>query len=94
MKYDEGIAEDTPLIVTGTFGYFSSEEKDKFEEIEYEMIEGMPVIKSALGYLVCEVINVIQEETHVIYIGKVISGNMYRDEAPLTYAQYHKLLGK
>lgn len=88
------IGEDTPLIVIGTFGFFSSKEKDKFEEIEYEMTEDMPVIKSGLEYLVCDVINVIEDATHVIFIGKVIAGKMKSDGKPMTYAKYHEIMGK
>jgi len=79
--------------VISTFGYFSSKEKDKFENIEYQEVEDIPVVtEDVCSYLLCEVINVIDNGTHDIFIGKVLDTKKLNEEIPMTYKYYHEVL--
>lgn len=84
----EGV--DPGLI--GTFGFQSGKDINKFENVSYEMKEGLPVLKDACGYLVCEVVDKLETQTHTIFLGKIIDADVLKDDEPMTYAYYHKVV--
>lgn len=73
-----------------TFGFNSMRNINKFENVETEEIEGIKVIKDSLGYMVCEIINSIENETHTLFIGRLIEADIYEDEKEMTYAYYQE----
>ena len=80
----------------GTFGFQSGKEIDKFEHTEYELVDGIPVIKDSCGYIICNVINKMETDTHTVFLGEVILGEVFEGMGdPMTYAYYHsELKGK
>ena len=87
------ISEKTNNELIKKFGFFSSENTDKFQDFNFQTIEGVPVIlEETTGYLICEVINVIDCGTHDIFLAKVIKANKNNDNAPMTYSYYHKVI--
>lgn len=76
------------------FGFNSSKDMDKLSEVETETIEGVPVVKDTLGYLVCQKVDTIDCETHTLFIGEMIEGDVYRDAEPMTYAYYQEHKGE
>ena len=86
-----GVNSDPGLI--GTFGFQSSRNVDKFADVEYELAEGIPVVKDTLGYVVCRVINKMETSTHTVFLGEVIAAESYgKKEDAMTYAYYHKVV--
>lgn len=83
--------ESNPNII-GTFGFSSSKDVDKYNDFDHEEVEGIPVIKDSNGYIVCEVTNVLETETHTIFVGNVIGMDKYNDKVPMTYKYYHEVL--
>lgn len=83
--------ESNPNII-GTFGFSSSKDVDKYNDYDYELVEGIPVIKDSNGYMVCEVTSVLETETHTIFVGRVINMNKYNDKNVMTYKYYHEVL--
>ena len=73
-----------------TFGFNSSRDIDKFLEINYEVIDNIKVLADSLGYMVCELTDIINTETHNIFIGKVISRKRYKNGIPMTYRYYQE----
>jgi len=91
------LSEKTNAKVIGTFGFVSSREIDKFAEFEYEMQHGLPVLKeNIVGYLICELIQVIDAETHDIFMARVIETKKNveneEDAVPMTYRYYHEVI--
>ena len=78
--------------VIGKFGYFSGRDTDKFENISYELKDGLPVLNDCCGYLTCKVINRVETSTHTIFIGEVVEGDNAKDEIAMTYSYYHKVI--
>lgn len=78
-----------PKIIE-TFGFNSSKDLDKCQACQTEEVAGVPVVKDSLGYMVCEKIDAIDCETHTLYIGRMIEGDLWRDETPMTYAYYQE----
>ena len=87
------ISNDTLKEVIGKFGYYSSRDIDKFDGIEYDLVNNLPVItENMCGYLICEVVNVIDCNTHDVMIAKVIDAKKISDNIPMTYKYYHEEL--
>lgn len=87
------LAEDSDAGLIGNFGFQSGKDVDKFEHVDYEMIQGVPVIKHTCGYVVCKVIDKMETATHTVFLGEVIDGAVYDEAAEaMTYAYYHKVV--
>ena len=59
---------------------------DKLAGIPYEDggLTGCPVLEEALGYVECEVGQLIETGDHVLAIGRVLGGEVLRDGEPLS----------
>ena len=87
------LSEKTDSKVIGKFGFFTSKEIDKFEDIAHEFINDIPVVTEDIcSYLICEVINIIDVETHDIFLARVIDTDKKQDYIPMTYAYYHNVI--
>ena len=75
-----------------TFGFTSSKDNDKFENFEYNLINNLPIIKNACGYLTLEVVQEIELETHTLFIAKISSGDILNNDIPMTYKYYHDVI--
>lgn len=84
--------EDTNPEIIGTFGYKSSRDINKYDNIDTVLLEGLPVLKNSCGNIVCKVINTTETNTHTIFIGEVIASNNYKESKPMTYRYYHEAL--
>lgn len=75
------------------FGYFSSREINKFDEVNYQNINELPVvIEDCCGYIIGEVIRVIDVETHDIFLIRIEQMEKLSDDVPMTYRYYHEVL--
>lgn len=87
------ISEKTNPEVIGKFGFFSSKDTDKFAIFKYEEKYGLPAIQeNCSGYLTCEVFDVIDCGTHDIFLAKVVEGERFNSNPPMTYSYYHKVI--
>ena len=87
------LSTDTPKEVIATFGYHSSKDTNKFENINYEIKNDISIIKeNTCGYIIAEVINVIDCNTHDIFVAKVLDTNKISNLEPMTYKYYHEKL--
>ena len=82
--------EVNPEIIK-TFGFNSARDINKFENTEIIDIENINIIKDSLGYMVCEIIDSIENETHTLFIGKIVEADVFEEEKEeMTYAYYQK----
>ena len=89
------ISEKTNPNLISVFGFSSSKENNKFENFEYEEINNIKVLKEqTIGYLICEVVDIIDCETHDIFLGRVIDAKKENDNIPMTYKYYHEVVRK
>lgn len=87
------LAEDSDSGLIGNFGFRSGKDVDKFQSVDYEVIEDVPVVKNTCGYVVCKVIDKMETATHTVFLGEVIAGEVYDSSAQaMTYAYYHKVI--
>lgn len=87
------VSEKSPKSLISTFGFSTSKDTDKFLDFDYDIIENIPVIKeNTVGYFMCEVINIIDCETHDVIIARVLKCGKPNDYTPMTYAYYKENL--
>lgn len=72
------------------FGFNSMRNINKFEKVETSEFEGINIIKDSLGYMICEIIDSIDNETHTLFIGKMIQGDMFKDTETMSYTYYQE----
>lgn len=88
------LSEKTSPEIIGKFGFFSSRDIDKFKDINYKIEEELPLLEENIcGNLVCEVLDVIDCETHNIFLARVIDAEKNdEDLVPMTYKYYHEVI--
>ncbi len=88
------LSEKTNPSVIGTFGFFSSRDTDKFANVKYEYMQDLPILTDNMcGNLMCELLEVVDVETHDIFIARVIDTKSYNEQlTPMTYKYYHEVI--
>ena len=84
------IGKNTDPEIIKTFGFHSSRDINKFENTDTEEFEGINIIKDSLGYMICQKIDSIDNDTHTLFIGKLIEADIFKDEEPMSYNYYQE----
>lgn len=71
-----------------TFGFNSMRDINKFENIETTLIDDVNIINDSLGYMICEKIDSIDNDTHTLFIGKLVEADLYENEEAMSYQYY------
>ena len=74
------------------FGFSSSKDNNKWESTEYIKVNNMPVLKVSCGYMICEVVDKLETDTHTVFLGKVIQADKLLNDVPMTYSYYHTVI--
>jgi len=87
------LSQSSNPSLIGTFGFQSGKDADKFKEVDYEIAEGVPVVKDSCGYVVCKVLQKMETATHTVFLGEVIDAKVYEGgKEQMTYAYYHSVI--
>lgn len=87
------LSEKSNPGIIGTFGFHSSRDINKFTEFSYITKQKLPVLTDACGYVLCHVRDIMETETHTVFLGEVIDANTLDTSAPpMTYAYYHQVI--
>lgn len=83
----------TPMTFIGKFGFKSGRSIEKFIDTEYETWQtGAPVVTQySVAALEARVTGSMDLPTHMLFVGEVVSSRFFKDESPLTYADYHRV---
>ena len=73
-----------------TFGFNSMKEINKFESIDVTEVCGINVINNSLGYMICEKVDSIENDTHTLFIGRLIEADLFNDSKEMTYSYYQE----
>ena len=65
------LPETVDRNVISTFGFSSSKDNNKWENTEYIKVDNMPVLKESCGYMICQVVDKLETDTHTVFLGKV-----------------------
>ena len=72
------------------FGFNSMRDIDKFENVNVTEVDGVNVIDNSLGYMLCEKVDSIDNETHTLFIGRLVEADMFEDTKEMTYGYYQE----
>lgn len=86
------LSESSAPELIGHFGFQSGKNINKFDTVDYDTIDGLPVLKDACGYITCKIIDKIETTTHTVFLGEVIEGDVLSKEPAMTYAYYHNVV--
>lgn len=87
------LSEKTNKDTIGRFGFYSSQDVDKFLDVDYKEISNLPVVfDNITGYILGDVINIIDVGTHDIFLIKVKDSEKVSEEVPMTYRYYRENL--
>lgn len=84
------LSKDVNPEIIKTFGFNSMRDINKFEKVETTEINGLNIINNSLGYMMCEIIDSIDNDTHTLFIGKLIEADMYEDKEAMSYTYYQE----
>lgn len=86
------LPEDIEMNTIAFLGFQSGKNKNKFEHIKTIEIDGLSIVKNAIGYLICDIVDKLDTETHTIFLGKISDGDFInQSKTPMTYAFYHSV---
>jgi ferric-chelate reductase [NAD(P)H] len=87
------LEESTPMAFLGPFGFRSGRDMEKLSNAAFkEGITGCPLItEHALSVLEAEVLDQIDLGSHTIFIANVVSSEVLKKGAPITYQYYHQV---
>lgn len=87
------LAQDTPLLFIGRFGFKSGRDINKLEGVGYKLGETKaPVIlENAISYLEVRVDKEVDVGTHTIFIGDVVAADVLNEKTCMTYAYYQQV---
>lgn len=72
------------------FGFNSMRDIDKFKDVGITEVEGINIINNSLGYMLCEKVDSIDNETHTLFIGRLVEADMFEDTKEMTYGYYQE----
>ena len=82
------LGHDVNPEIIKIFGFNSMRDINKFENIETNIIQDINIIKDSLGYMLCEIVDSIDNDTHTLFIGKLIEADIYKDDEAMSYQYY------
>lgn len=86
------LSEDVDDNIIPVFGFQSGRDCNKFENVEKINIQGVDIIKDSIGYIICELTgNIIETDTHSLFLARILDGDILNNKEPMTYAYYHKV---
>ena len=87
------VSESTPPLVIGTFGFFSSRDRNKFEGFRTGTLAGLPYVdEKTCGAMACEVVSSTDAGTHTVFLARVTDAEALSGGTPMTYAYYHNVI--
>ena len=89
------LERDTPLEFIGIFGFRSGRDYDKLSKVDYRIgTTGAPiVVDHAIAAIEARVRGSMDVGEHTVFVADVVGAELFKDAAPLTYADYHSIKG-
>ena len=87
------LSSDIDPDIIKIFGFQSSKNVNKFLDVSYSLIDEMPILKKGIcGYIIGDIIDIIDVNTHNIFLIKVTNLKKVNDNDNLTYDYYRKFM--
>ena len=84
------LGHDVDANIIKTFGFNSMRDINKFDNVEYKVECDLNIVNDSLGYMILEKVDTIENDTHTLFIGRLIEADLYKDEPAMTYNYYQE----
>lgn len=84
------LSKDVNAEIIRTFGFNTGRKINKFRNIETTKVKEIDVIKDSIGYILCEIVDTIENDTHTLFIGKTIEADIFEEKDPMSYGYYQE----
>ena len=84
------LGHDVDPNIIKTFGLNSMRDINKFDNVEYKVECDLNIVNDSLGYMILEKVDTIENDTHTLFIGRLIEADLYKDEPAMTYNYYQE----
>lgn len=84
------LGRDVDANIIETFGMHSMRDYNKFEKVSTIEINDLKIIEDSLGYMICEIVDKIENDTHTLFIGRLIEADVLKEGEPMSYAYYQE----
>lgn len=84
------LSTDVDSEIIKTFGLNSMRDINKFENVETKDEMDLKIIDDSLGYMILEKQDTIENETHTLFIGKLVEADIYKDGEAMSYGYYQE----
>ena len=88
MEFTLNLTTEAMAKAVDWCGVRSGRDYNKFDKVEMLDVDGIKIIKDCIAYMYCEVVDVIDADTHTVFIGKVVKSKLYNNEKPMSYSYY------
>lgn len=85
--------DDDPSLIKH-YGFQSMRDVNKFQGQNIGIENGVPYVKDTLAYLVLEKVDSIENDTHTVFIGRVVEGDVNKAGEAMTYGYYQEHKGE
>ena len=86
------LCKNVEPFVVANFGFQSSRELEKWDNVEYELKEGLPYLKQNLAEISAKVLQTIAYDSNTLFLAEVIDSRNTECGEPLTYNNYRDYL--
>ncbi len=84
------LGKDIDPSIISTFGMNSMRNINKFEHVATTEVNGIKVINESLGYMLCEIVDFIDNDTHTLFIGRLVEADVFKEEEAMSYNYYQE----
>ncbi len=84
-KFSVSLLRDGQIELAKRFGEVSGRDKNKFSDVDYSLIEDVPVLTDCLCWVVCELDGKLKSGDHYIITGRVLKSKQVRLGSPLIF---------
>lgn len=88
------LSKKTNPFVIANFGFQSSKNVNKWEKVDYCVVDGLPYLKDNLATLHCKVLQEVVFESNTMFVAEVMNCADNQDDEALTYSDYRTYLKK
>jgi flavin reductase (DIM6/NTAB) family NADH-FMN oxidoreductase RutF/rubredoxin len=89
------LSEDTPMKFIGTFGFKCGRDTDKIKSVSCKIGKTKTpiILENSIAYFEAELTDQVDAESHTIFIGRIIDGDILSEDKPMTYDFYRIIKG-
>lgn len=84
------LGKDVDPQIIKDFGFRSGRDCDKLDVGYLRDESGVKTVDGALGYMICDKVDAIDNDTHTLFIGRLVEGDVVRGGEPMSYGYYQE----